>query len=134
MSTPRKEAEAFTRFYAKVATGGATASDTNIDKARRKWQKMATASPRTFTVAFSLAELEMALEKMKTGKAPRQDGIAPEMIKNMGAFAKQKLLQLFNRSWERGEIPRDWKTAEIIPIFKKKAKLPKIYQATARSR
>ena len=59
------------------------------------------------------------MEKMKERKAPGQDGIAPEMVKNMGAFAKIKLLQLFNRSWERGEIPKNWKTAVIVPILKK---------------
>ena len=119
LNTPRKEAEAFTRYYAKVATGGATTSDREVDKARRKWQKMASASPRTFAAAFTLAELEIAMEKMKERKAPDEDGIAPEMVKNMGAFAKIKLLQLFNRSWERGEIPKNWKTAIIIPILKK---------------
>ena len=54
LDTPRKEAEAFTRYFAKVATGGATTSDSDVDKARRRWQKMASASPRTFTAAFTL--------------------------------------------------------------------------------
>ena len=119
LNTPRKEAEAFTRYYAVVATGGATTSGREVNKARRKWQKIASASPRTFAAAFTLAELEIAMKKMKERKAPGQDGIAPEMVKNMGAFAKIKLLQLFNRSWERGEIPKNWKTAIIIPILKK---------------
>ena len=57
---------------------------------------------------------------MRTGKAPGQDGILPEMMKNLGAFAKQKLLRLFNNLWERGEIPKVWKTAVIVPILKKR--------------
>ena len=89
LDTPTKEAEAFTRYYAKVAMGGATTSDREVDKARRKWQKMASASPRTFAAAFTLAELEIAMEKMKERKAPGQDGIAPGMVKTWALSQKE---------------------------------------------
>ena len=120
LDSPRKEAEALNIYYSKVAKGRATASDPTVDKARRKWQRKPTACPRTFTAAFTITELDNAVEKMRTGKAPGQDGISPEMIKNLGAFAKQKLLRLFNNSWERGEIHKVWKTAVIVPILKKR--------------
>ena len=121
LESPRKEAEAFNIYYSNVAKGRATASDPTVDKESRKWQKKPTPCPRNFTAAFTITELDNAVEKMRTGKTLGQDGISPEMIKkNLGAFAKQKLLRLFNNSWERGEIPKVWKTAVIVPILKKR--------------
>nr|KAG5707272.1 hypothetical protein BaRGS_000046 [Batillaria attramentaria] len=71
------------------------------------------------TSDLSLAELNDAIRRLKTKKAPGKDGICNEMIKHLGPAARRKLLELFNQSWKTGIFPSAWKEATIIPIRKK---------------
>ena len=41
------------------------------------------------------------------------------MICHLGGVAKQKLLDIYNHSWNTGTFPTSWKEAIIIPILKK---------------
>ena len=41
------------------------------------------------------------------------------MIHYLGSVAKQKLLDIYNQSWNTGTFPTRWKEAIIIPILKK---------------
>lgn len=64
-------------------------------------------------------ELIEALSELKNGKAPGNDKITGEMMKNMGEKGVQMLLDIFNRVWQEEIIPEDWKIGLIVPIFKK---------------
>ncbi len=63
-------------------------------------------------------ELE-ALRNTKNKKTPGLDNINIELLKYLPAEAKSKLLDLFNNYWTQNIIPTEWKTALVIPIFKK---------------
>ena len=41
------------------------------------------------------------------------------MIRHLGSVAKQKLLDIYNQSWNTGTFPTSWKEAIIIPTLKK---------------
>ena len=41
------------------------------------------------------------------------------MIRHLGSVAMQKLLNIYNHSWNTGTFPAGWKEAIIIPILKK---------------
>lgn len=43
-------------------------------------------------------------------------GIHPKLLK--GAMAGP-LLIIYGRFWESGEVPTDWKLADVIPVYKK---------------
>ena len=68
--------------------------------------------------AFSTDELETALWKAKSGKAAGPDQIANEMLKNLSAVGKERLLNLLNRSWAEGICPGLCKLGETIPYPK----------------
>ena len=68
---------------------------------------------------FSMAELEMALSKIKAGKSPGPDRVANDLLKQLSPLGKHHLLELLNRSWSANEVPASWRTAEIVPIPKK---------------
>ena len=75
------------------------------------------ASDASYNIDFTLLELEQALSKCKN-TAPGEDLINYEMIKQLPLNAKNKLLDLFNQSWNNGTSPEGWGKAIIIPLLK----------------
>ena len=117
--TARAEAEAFTLFYTRVEGSNSQASKRMVEKTRKEWERRPSVVNRTFHTDFTIAELEGALRKSKKGKAPGRDGVTQEMLSHMGPKAKNALLRLYNRSWQRGTTPPTWRTAVVVPILKR---------------
>ena len=69
--------------------------------------------------AFTVEEVKMAIKRLKNGKSAGIDGIQAELLKHGGEETTKKILQLCNRIWETGEVPRDWRDGIIIPLPKK---------------
>ena len=67
-------------------------------------------------------EIEAAIKRMKLGKAPGVDKVTVDEMRAAGNIGMDMLFKLFERVWEREEIPKDWSRAVIVPIFKKKDK------------
>ena len=68
---------------------------------------------------FTMLNLEIALDKMKNGKAPGEDEVTVEMTKSAGPIGMQWLYRLMRIVWKEGIIPKEWQKGIIIPIFKK---------------
>ena len=66
------------------------------------------------------SEVEAAIKRLKSNKAPGEDGISAEEIKAAGEVGSEVILKLCNKIWESEVIPEDWGKAVIVPIFKKK--------------
>ena len=60
-----------------------------------------------------------ALDKLKANKAPGEDEIITEVLKNSKITIFPYLKHLFNKIFELGIFPAQWGLATIIPIFKK---------------
>ena len=69
--------------------------------------------------AITVEEVTMAIKRLKNGKSAGIDGIQAELLKHGGEETARKILQLCNRIWETGEVPRDWRDGVIIPLPKK---------------
>uniref|UniRef100_A0A803JLA9 Reverse transcriptase domain-containing protein n=1 Tax=Xenopus tropicalis TaxID=8364 RepID=A0A803JLA9_XENTR len=82
--------------------------------------------PKSCTVASApttqwLAQ-DMVLKGLHTinvNKAPGPDGIHPRVLRELGAELQWPLFLIFSDSLSSGMVPRDWKKANVIPIFKK---------------
>ena len=68
----------------------------------------------------SQSEVIKAIKTMTSGKAPGADGLPPELFKNAGPHMARRLTRLFGQIWEQGEVPQEFKDAQIIHIFKRK--------------
>lgn len=68
-------------------------------------------------VPFSYSELKRALKNTKAS-TPGQDGISYVMLKKLSEESLKVILEFYNRVWEEGTLPKNWKEAVIIPIRK----------------
>ena len=68
---------------------------------------------------FTDRELKIAIKQQKN-TAPGEDTIHPQMIKNLPPETLKYLLDMYNKIWEEGEIPKTWKHATIIPLLKER--------------
>ena len=65
------------------------------------------------------SEVEKAVHHMSNNKSPVEDRVVIEMIKAGGDILITKLQHLFNRVIEMEKVPKEWKNAIIILLFKK---------------
>ena len=80
---------------------------------------------------FTIEELRRVLGKLKTGKAAGVDDIPPDFWKALlcDESACLHLLSLCQRCWEEKDLPRDWRTARVVLLFKRgDAALPENYR------
>ena len=59
------------------------------------------------------------LSTLKSNKSPGPDGLHPLVLKEAAAQLCIPFSMLFRRSFDEGHLPDDWKTANIVPVFKK---------------
>ena len=116
----KKKADLFNRYLASV---NKSTKRKHLDKAlwrlTKTKQKAPSCSNQPFDVDFTLQELNSAIKKAKSGKAPGPDRIANEMIRHLGTLAKCTILLLINKTWKVGQLPKSWKTANVTPTLKK---------------
>ncbi|GFX75833.1 putative RNA-directed DNA polymerase from transposon BS [Trichonephila clavipes] len=71
-----------------------------------------------FNVDFTLHELTHALQNLDTNKSPGPDSIHGQFLSPLRILGRERLLYICNLSWKTGKLPRQWKSAIIIPIHK----------------
>ncbi|GFV65979.1 hypothetical protein TNCV_1303701 [Trichonephila clavipes] len=64
-----------------------------------------------FSRDFRVNELEAAIDGSCLNKSPDPDGIHGQMIDQLGLSARQRFLYIINCSWNKGQLPRDWRKA-----------------------
>ncbi|CAK1584434.1 unnamed protein product [Parnassius mnemosyne] len=67
----------------------------------------------------SLSEIRMALQHLKNGKAPGEDGITAELLKAGGKPVLEVLQKLFNSVLHGGITPEAWSRSAVVLFFKK---------------
>ena len=68
---------------------------------------------------FHSEDIFKILKMMNANKAAGPDGIHGKVLKNCARSLAYPLSILFNLSFVTGCIPRDWKLASVVPVFKK---------------
>ena len=67
----------------------------------------------------SAAEVELAIDKLKSHKSPGIDQIPAELIKAGGRRICLEIHELITSIWKKEKLPEEWKESIIIPIQKK---------------
>ena len=64
-------------------------------------------------------EVKKALNEMQRGKAPGEDQITADLLKDGGQIVLEKLANLYTQCLMTASVPESWKNANIILIHKK---------------
>ena len=68
----------------------------------------------------TMEEVLMSIKQLTSGKAPGADGIPPDIFKRGGTAIAEELLKLFTQIWEEGEVPQDFRDADLVHLYKNK--------------
>ena len=68
---------------------------------------------------FHTDDVYLLLRQINSSKAAGPDGIDGKVLKNCAHSLAYPLSLLFNLSFSTGCIPLDWKTALVVPVYKK---------------
>jgi len=77
---------------------------------------------RLFTANITEREVRKKIRKLRSDAAAGHDEILPRLLKELEDEIVAALTCIFKKSLATGEIPGDWKKANVTPIFKKGAK------------
>ena len=68
----------------------------------------------------TVEDVRKAVKKLKKGKAPGVDGITSEMLCSGGSCVLEWLARVCKTCLIEGRVPRDWKRAIVVPLYKGK--------------
>ena len=68
------------------------------------------------------------LQELNSEKSPRNDSIHPAVLKNIRGTVAHPSSLMFRMNLETGEVPQDWKMANVKPIFKGSKKFTSNYR------
>ncbi|KAJ7405418.1 hypothetical protein WISP_139816 [Willisornis vidua] len=94
------------------------ASNSQILEVKQIRQKASLAEKESFHGNKEKKEVVCPMEtRLDLDKSIVTDG--PRILKEVADVITKPLLMIFECSWETGEVPADWKLANIVLIFKK---------------
>ena len=70
-------------------------------------------------IQFTACDTYKRLKTLDPSKAKGPDGIHPRLLKETAAEIAEPLTRIFQMSIASKTIPSDWKTANVMPVFKK---------------
>ena len=73
----------------------------------------------SINLEFGEGRVFRLLKNLNPNKAPGPDGIHGRVLKNCASSLALPLSLLFTVSYRTGQIPSEWKSADIVPVFKK---------------
>lgn len=115
-SDPINKTELFANFFEKQFNVKQNNNEKN-DMFMRIQAAICNTVDCDYNSLFVEKELNEAISNLKN-TSPGEDDIENMFIKNLRVDYLQYLLSLFNKSWVSESLPKQWKTALLVPIIK----------------
>jgi len=74
---------------------------------------------RKIPMYFERDKVKDLLLSQKTDKSPGPDGLHPIVLQKCAKEISLPMSLIFHKSFDTGQLPTDWKSAVVSPIFKK---------------
>ena len=74
-------------------------------------------------IEFTELSILEKLDKLNTSKSPGPDKIHPRILYELRYELLSPLKIIFEASYKLGKVPDDWKTANVVPVYKKGNKM-----------
>ena len=113
---PREQANILNQQFLKAFSEGRTYT---ADEFSKKCNLPPVDHPIIDNVTISVQGVQKLLRGLQPGKAPGPDNISPRVLKELSDEIAPILTTIYQSSIQSGEVPSDWKEANVTPIFKK---------------
>ena len=116
--TPPKIANLFNKYFTSVFT---TDSDISEDLFANNdiLSCSSTDSSHMENIVLEPEHVSIILRSLDTNKAHGPDEIPARLLTETAIQIAPSLCKLFNKSLSTGVVPRDWKLANVVPVYKK---------------
>ena len=113
--TAKEKANIFNAYFSSVFRPPSTAC---------KNMPRAESEGNISEVTLDVDEVGQFLRDLDTSKACGPDGIPPRILQECALEIAPSICELFNRSLHTGNVPSEWKSANVTPVHKKDLKEP----------
>ena len=107
-------AEIFNKQFSSVFTAEDT---TNVPVAENTF--IGSESDRLVNAEITVDAVKVRLAELREDKSPGADDLSPRLLKVISEEIAHPVAVLFSQSMHEGDVPLDWKTANVTPIYKK---------------
>ena len=78
-----------------------------------------SSTPSMPDISISFKGVHKLLSELKIHKVAGPDSISPRLLRELTDIIAPALTRIYQASLDTGTVPSDWRTANIVPIFKK---------------